>query len=310
MKVRHAFNSPFGIHSSSGCTWKLQEGGGDVGNLTTGAVQGLGHIETILGIKLFERDGTATPTALGEIVVAHSSSIITDYAEMLRELRLAEGLDLGSITVSSGLYAAEVSVQEAVAVLSEKHPNIFCELVIKDWTGIVEDVLSRRSDLGIADLNRTEKNPHLETELIRDSSLSFFCRSGHPLAKRKNLQIADLLHYPWAGPSLPDRMRAFLPEDRMPWGEFNIGANRVIPRIRVETVSAAKYIVAKSDAISAAPQLVLRAAIRSGTIVVLPVQPPWFKMSYGFIWSKGRSLSPSCRAFMEIVRDLEKKLGR
>jgi hypothetical protein len=74
----------------------------------------------------------------------------------------------------------------------------------------------------------------------------------------------------------------------------------------VETVGAILEIVAHSDAISAAPFVVL--AGRDG-LATLPVEPGWLAVHYGFIRRRGVTSPPAVTAFMAAVRAVEEELA-
>ena len=117
--------------------------------------------------------------------IAHSESIVADYSELLREIRLAKGLDTGSLSISSGLYPAEMSVQEAIGTLTTRHPSLLCKLMVKDWIDVPEDVgQPRLSTSALATSPKLSMRPDLETECLRISPVVVFCRSGHPLANK------------------------------------------------------------------------------------------------------------------------------
>ncbi|HKN28208.1 MAG TPA: LysR substrate-binding domain-containing protein [Roseiarcus sp.] len=46
--------------------------------------------------------------------------------------------------------------------------------------------------------------------------------------------------------------------------------------------------------------------LQDGLFVTLPFDAPWLSLNYGFITKRGRTLSPAARAFMEIVREIER----
>ena len=137
-----------------------------------------------------------------------------------------------------------------------------------------------------------------------------FCRAGHPLTKLEVPRFEDLLQYPWVGPSLPERIGAFLPAEPLPFGIKDPATGKVIPRIRVGTFSAIKSIVLAGDAISGAAAHMIKDELASGRLVYLPIDLPWIEISYGFIWRRGRTLSPAAQAFVKIARGIETKTGQ
>lgn len=271
--------------------------------------KGIANIEQLLGVKVFDRGDTTTPTTFGEILIAHSESIVADYSELLREIRLAKGLDTGSLSISSGLYPAEMSVQEAIGTLTTRHPTLLCKLMVKDWIDVPEDVSNRDFDIGVGDITEAATRQDLETECLRISPIVVFCRSGHPLSRQAAVTLLDILDFPWACPALPARMFDGLPKVSKPFGMLDETTKRVIPRIWVETFSAAKSVVLSGNALSAGPRQLIASELAERSVVALPLAVPWLTLNYGFIWRRGRSLSPACLAFMQIVREIEQKRG-
>ena len=271
--------------------------------------KGLNHLESVLGVKLFDRAAPIAPTAFGEIILQRSNALVHAFEELLREIELAKGVEFGSLAVAAGIYPSEMFIEEALAELSRQRPLIQCSLIVKDWAGVMEDVLTARCDIGIADTQHASENPELTTEHIRKVVCPVFCRAGHPLAGKEALTFEDLLQYPWVGPSLPERISAFFPAEPLPFGIKDPATGRVIPRIRVGTFGAARNIVLSSDAISGAAPYMIKDEIESGRLVWLPVDLPWLAISYGFIWRRGRTLSPAAQAFVRIVRGIEAKAG-
>ena len=271
--------------------------------------KGLSHLETVLGVKLFDRAAPIAPTSFGEIVLQRSSALVHAFEELLREIELAKGVEFGSLAVAAGIYPSEMFIEEALAELSRQRPLIQCTLIVKDWAGVMEDVLTARCDIGIADTQHASENPELATEHIRTVVCPVFCRAGHPLTREAVLGFEDLLQYPWVGPSLPERIGAFFPSEPLPFGTKDPATGRVIPRIRVGTFGAARNIVLASDAISGAAPYMIKDELASGRLVGLPIDLPWLAISYGFIWRHGRTLSPAAQAFVKIVRSIEAKAG-
>jgi DNA-binding transcriptional LysR family regulator len=269
--------------------------------------RGLQHLEETLGVRLFDReDGPVRPTAFGEIIIERGEPIITAFAEMRREIDRARGVDSGSIKVAAGPFPAEICAQRAIARLSREHPMLRCELLIKDWVEVIGDVMSGRADIGIADITEARDHADLDVEPIRSDRLELFCRAHHPLLQKNRIALEDVLAYPWAGPHIPRHMRAHIGEEPRVFAVADPETGRVRPRIRVETVGAILEIVAHSDAISAAPFVVL--AGRDG-LSTLPVEPGWLAVHYGFIRRRGVTPPPAVSAFMDAVRAVEGELA-
>jgi DNA-binding transcriptional LysR family regulator len=246
----------------------------------------LKHLEDILGVPLFDRQGVA-PTVFGELMLNHGEPVIKGFADLMREIDLAKGLEIGEFSVSAGPYPADISGQRAIGMLSAQHPRLFVELKLFNWTKIVNQVLNGRIDLGFADLFEAAKNPELQVEAIRSSQLSVFCAAGHPLADRRSVSLEEICEFPWVGPTVTDRMRRFLPQDDLPFGVFDKVKNRFLPRVLIGNFTAAKQIVLAGQGIGAALPFQLKREIDDGDCVLLPLELPWLSLNYSFISKRG-----------------------
>jgi DNA-binding transcriptional LysR family regulator len=166
-------------------------------------------------------------------------------------------------------------------------------------------VLHGRADLGFADISEASAHPDLETELVRTSTLRFFCRIGHPLAGRTTVVLDELMQFPWVGPTAPARVRTAMPDTEKPFGFFRQPNDRFHPLIRVDNFSAAKEIVFASDTLAVTLPALIDPELKERVCVLLPVELPWMRLNYGFVARCGRTPSPAVKAFKEFARTIE-----
>jgi DNA-binding transcriptional LysR family regulator len=264
----------------------------------------LQKLEGRLGVNLFDRQ-EMVPSVFGEVVLRFAEPIVGNFAELQRELSLLRSVEMGGLVVAMGPYPADISGSRAAAMLSTAHPKLAITLRVCNWNEAILAVLQNAADLAIAEISEAEQQDDLETELVRRAQGYFFCGASHPLAKRKQLVLEDLLEFPWVGPSYPGRIRAALPMVDRPFGAFDAEYDRFSPRILVETFAMAKDLVLGGNAISAFVPGQLRDELKIGRCVKLPLTQPNLSVNYGFITKRGRTLSPAAKAFMEIVREIE-----
>lgn len=265
----------------------------------------LKQLEETLGVRLFERHDGVTPTLFGRLVIERGESLLSGHSELLREITLMKGLDTGELTVAAGPFPAEISVQKAVGRLADLHPGLLLQLTTTDWTRVVDDLLQGRADLGIADISEAAEHPELQTEVIRSSPLNFYCRRGHPLAGRPEISLEELMDYPWVGPTAPARIRLSMAPKEKPFGSFGDAHNRLRPRIVVDTLAAARDVVIASDALAVTLPTLIADELARGVCALLPPALPWLRLNYGFVWKRGRTLSPAAKKLMNIVRAIE-----
>ncbi len=218
-------------------------------------------------MSLFDRQGAA-PTVFGELVLNHGEPVIKGFAALMREIDLAKGLEIGEFNVSPGPYAADISGQRAIGMLSAQHPRLAVELKLFNWTKIINQVSDGRIDLGFADISEAVQNPELETEAVRSSQMYFFCAARHPLAGRPNVTLEELREFPWVGPTAPGRMRQFLPKGDFPCVVFDAVKGRFLPGIMVGTFGATKHIVLAGQGLGVAPPFQLKREIDDADCVL------------------------------------------
>jgi DNA-binding transcriptional LysR family regulator len=262
---------------------------------------------------LFRLDWTRTsrtsPSA-GEIILRHGEKVLADFHDLKRELELAKGVEIGELRIAAGPYPADISGELAVGILLRKHPKLFVEIRSANWEHAIGDVLDGTADLGFAEITGATKNGDLQVQLIRKSQVFFFCAAGHPLAERTRLGLEDLLEYPWAGPTLPDRYRAGLPADEERFAVLDADRTRLRPRALVGSFGASKQIVLGGHVLSVAIHSQIARELAEGLFVRLPFEAPWLTINYGFITKRGRTPSPAAKAFMATVRAIESEIPK
>jgi DNA-binding transcriptional LysR family regulator len=273
----------------------------------TRSIQGL---ERLLGVTLFDRGrGSVRPTDFGRVLVERGRLILVESEELERELKLMQGLDVGELNLSVGLYPAELSAHLAVGRLLRHHPKIRCRIRLCDWRRAAEDVLNGEADLAVADTRAAEDEPRLATKLLGEHPLKLFCRPGHPLSGRRGLGIDDVFSYPWVCSRAPASVTRLLPKDTGEAGWVDPKTGDFVFSIQVDNLTAAKQVVSESDAIGVAPTSMIEEELGTGALAVLDFQETWTHLNYGFIHLRDRTLSPATIAFMEEIEAVEADLA-
>jgi len=244
----------------------------------------------------------------GDVLIACGDRVVGSLTEAMREIAILKGLELGELSLVAGPYAADIAVDAAVAEMAARHPGLLVQLAVKDWTGVYRAVADGSADLGIGDVSQALSQPDLDVEPLRHARLTFFCRAGHPILDHPAPGLADVLAYPWVGPMVPMPADSRLQLDEAPFGVIDPVRNRLRPRILVETFAAAKVIVARGDAISAALPIQIAREVADGVLSLVPADLSWPNLNYGIIRRKGRSLSPAAERFRDILRGIEARI--
>lgn len=161
-------------------------------NVTQPAVSAvLKHFESRSKIKLFRRvGGRLQPTPEAE-------AIFPDVAEIHGRLDavdrfmddLAQGR-VGTLTIASSLTIANGVVAKSVASFTAARPDVRVSLLTTTAPQVVERVVNREVELGIA--YEPVTHPEVDTESLMRHNLACVMREDHPLAKSGSVDIAEL----------------------------------------------------------------------------------------------------------------------
>lgn len=260
------------------------------------------NLEESLGVKLFDRTSRgARLTMFGEAILKRATKVVDEASEITREIRLLQGLDVGSFTVAMAHIPAELSASRALGEMVKRYPEMKYRARLSDWEGVAGQVISRAVDIGIGEISEAEQDERLQVDLVGEHPIVLFHRKGHPLSEKKSLRKSDIDKFNLALIKLPQRLA-----DRFPGkGYIDPHSGYKIPSIEVDDFTIARNIVLGSNTISASMILQIEPLLKSGEVEVMPYRAPWLKTRYGFVYRRDRMLSPAARAFINAVTQVE-----
>ncbi len=271
-----------------------------------GLSKGIQALEPALGVPLFNREpGAVTLTEFGRRVLAHFREAAAAESDLVRDLALMRGLELGGIDVALGPYPSLISGYAAAAALVARHPGLAISLRVANWREVTRRVTQKQSDIGLAELSEAVLNEALETKLVGRYRVRLFCRPGHPILNRKRIALADLLQYPWVNTLVPARIAGAFPRSPVRAGRIDKTTGDFIPAIELDVPMQLGEFLKQGDALIFGTLGLMERELEAGTVAVTPASFLEARASYGFIYLKSRALSPGARAFMDAARDQE-----
>jgi DNA-binding transcriptional LysR family regulator len=266
-------------------------------------------LESALGVKLFERrrDGVI-PTEFGRLVLEHARDTAHAESELLRHIKLVAGLETGSLRVASGPLPGAMSVYPAAGALLARHPRLKISLQSANWREVVQAVVEKRVDLGIAEVSGALLDDSLQAELIGQHRAHFLCRTGHPILGERRITLPRLLQYPWATTRLPQRMTALFSSVAGQAGDIDTLSGDFVPAVEVWAPVNLGRLVAQSDVIALGTLSLVEHELTSGRVAIVSTEGLDMRAGYGFVYLKSRPLSPAARAYMAEVRTQERIL--
>ncbi|MBS0428728.1 MAG: LysR family transcriptional regulator [Proteobacteria bacterium] len=264
------------------------------------------NLEAALGAVLFDRgQGPVMPTAVGALVLERAQAWSLGLRELERDVRLAQGAELGTLRIGAGPFAGSALAGPVVGRLSRLHPRLQVDVVIAPWKELPERLLARDIDLMLADLSEVQAHEAIELTALQPHPSVTVVRAGHPLAAVPAPTMDQLRAYPWAGPQVSqdvaERMARHLPA--MPAGQ------PVQPlALRCDSSAVLKDILRNSDALSMLCVFMVAEELRRGQLVAIPGLPLRTVGQFGVARLRGRSLSAPEQVFIAQLQALDAEL--
>ncbi|MGE5814974.1 MAG: LysR family transcriptional regulator [Acidobacteriota bacterium] len=264
-------------------------------------------LEAALGVRLFDRHTRGVVlTEFGKLVVTHTRELVARESELLRDIKLLAGLEVGHLDVALGPYPSVMSGYAAAGRVMAAHAKLQIALHVANWREVTRAVVERRAELGVAELSDAVLNDQLDTELVGKHRARLFCRAGHPLLRSERVTMATLLKFPWANTRVPPRMAAAFPREPVAAGRLDEFTGDFVPAVETDVPMQLARLVEGNDVLAFGAFSMVENDLESGRLVYLPTPQIDLRASYGFIFLRNRSLSPAAQAYMQAVRDEER----
>ncbi len=255
----------------------------------------LRRLEQEFGEQLFDRSRAGVaPTAVGQEVIRQARRLVADAEEMKRTVDRMRGIEIGSISIGVGPAMSESFVTSAIAHIADQHPRARISVRVDHWRQLSDWLLNGELDLFIADITEASQDSRFRCTPLPTEKFVWFCRQGHPLARKRRVSRNDMVQYPLATPKMPDWARRWFAEVKD--DESDEAHADSVATIECENYSMLKQIVLSSNCISAALPSTIEPELNDKTICMLRLKAPQLKTTAGIVQLRDRTLSPLAQA--------------
>lgn len=275
----------------------------EVLNLTQPALSKSVHqLEEELGVKLFDRTPFGVvPTVYGKTLSHHAKIIQSEMHHAEREIASLTGATKGEIVVGVGPGAAVGLMPAAALRLQQERPNVQITVI----EGLADDHIPalRRGEIDLAVGNwPSVTDPNLTCEVLARDKVVVVAGSKHPLADM-DVQIAQLLEYPWALPSRSQIWRECLDQ------HFTAkGLTPPVPRmIAANAAGFLRALILQSDYLTLLPRHLISFEERAGLVSLIDIEEIAIDVEISVTYRDRPSMSPACQL---LVRALGEICGR
>lgn len=255
-------------------------------------------LEAELQAELFVRDGK-------HISLSTAGKELLPYAYRFRALHndllddFAEGNELNGELRIGVLESVSISAcMDCLVDFLRANPKLKLQIIV--GTTLTLRKLLRKGEISLAVLlDRLDNNPDLRVLWHRPSAIAFIAAKEHPLTKRKQLQLTDLLTEPWILTEKGTNYRQVL-EEKL--AEHNC---RLHERLEIGSTKVIINLVAQNLGISLLPETVITEALQNNRIAVLSVVDCQISMELQLLVAQERWLPRAVSKFAEYFQSCQ-----
>ncbi|MEY3894831.1 MAG: hypothetical protein RLZZ214_350 [Verrucomicrobiota bacterium] len=259
------------------------------------------RMESWFGHALFERGAELKLTAFGAAMIGDAKKVLGGFDDLRQSASHFDGNGPTSLTIGAGPLMAETLVGTAVGRMLGRHPGLNVVIHVDQYKVFPEMLRDRHIDFFVADIAELREAGDLTIRKLAPSRLQWFCRRGHPLAKRKAVPLPDLLAYPVVFPKMPIWAHEWFAQQSSPDAATGSSLPPFRPSAICSHFSTLKSIVLESDAVSALTELALRRRSYVRDFAVIDFAGTTPTSHAGIVSLKKRPISPAAVRLIEEV---------
>ena len=274
----------------------LAKAAGQLHLTQSGLSRAITEIEEIVRGRLFERTGKGMAcTPLGDALCRHARVLLGDLDKAETDLAAIAKGNQGSLVVGCFSHFAGWPLADAVRSFRSEHPRVALTIHAGMNERLIEDLDSGKIDLIIG-----RRLPTLNPEIYRytdlmEDSIVLASGKGHPLAKKREVTLADCVCYPWIVAPDKNRVRIQL-EDKL--HESGLALPDFVGALSLEF---ALSMVGDNRYICMLPGSVAKQLIKKNDIRVLPISLGFIMPPIAAVWRRERSSTLQLRQFLDVV---------
>jgi DNA-binding transcriptional LysR family regulator len=274
-------------------------------NISQPAVsRSIAELEDALGVCLLERHRRGIEaTEYGRALLDCGMAVFDDLRRGAKNIEFLADPTTGEVRIGNTLTSAASFVAGVVDRLSRRHPRMVFHVVPGAQDTLRRELNERRVDLVIT-RGGGLKDEKFSFETLCDDSYVVLAGVQSPWARRRRIQLAELVNEPWTL-TPPESLGGAVVEAFHTSGLDYPRATLVSdsPEVRLSLVAAGRFL-------TIAPSSLLRFRAGRAELKVLPVELPMDRLPVVVATLKNRTLSPVAKLFIQHAHEAAKPLTK
>ena len=274
----------------------LRKASAELGMTQPAATKMIQALEEALGQRLFERVGRGQKlTAAGVSVLGYFRGLRGAMASMTRELAELQQGSSGRVSIGSIMAPSPDLLTQAIIELKNAYPLLTVNITMDTSDQLFELLREGVLDVAIGRLRHEHRADYTFT-MLQNEGLALVTGLHHPLAPKKAVQFADLLHYPWILQPTGSPMREVLEQE---FRDHHAGLHRGL--IETSSILTTTNLIFKTQMIAVIPESSASRYQSHGLLKILPYTINHKLAAYGSIVRSDRPVGIATARFLELL---------
>jgi DNA-binding transcriptional LysR family regulator len=268
----------------------------------------ISDLEHALGVRLLERNPRGVElTNYGQAMLTRSHAAFDELRQGVKDIEFLSDPSVGEVRIGTTPPLAASFVFAVIDRLSRRYPRIKFRIVAEgaNQPAQRQNLKERAVDLLIFRKVATVVDEETSFEPLFESPYIVAAGVSNPLAKRRRIELAELMNEPWALPTPDDAFGSFV-TDAFRAAGLNYPDATVITsalEIRANLLRTGRYL-------SIMPEFWLQLPDRHPFLKRLPVELPIASAPIGIVSLKNRKPNPVVERFIDCSREVAKSLSK
>jgi DNA-binding transcriptional LysR family regulator len=266
----------------------------------------IAELERALGVRLLDRHRQGIEaTEYGRALLNCGVAVFDDLRQGVKKIEFLADPTAGEMRFANALTSATGFVAAVIDRLSRRYPRIVFHVVSAGADTLHRELSGRNVDLVITRRGGPFNDEQFGFEILYDDSYVVLASVQNPWARRRRIELAELVNEPWA-----------LPPPESEAGAAAMEAFRAsglgYPRATLVTTTAElrTSLLETGRFLTIFPASALKFPSRRSELKVLPVELPMARVPVGIVTLKSRTLSPVAKLFIEHAHEVAKSLAK
>jgi DNA-binding transcriptional LysR family regulator len=254
-------------------------------------------LEEEVGARLLDRSGGRVAlTAPGKVFQRYAEEALESRRAALAALGEMERVPRGEIVVGANEATCLHILPEVFADFKKQYASVAVSIHRSERARIMEAIIDNSVDFGVVSLPVADNR--LTVVPIHRDELVVIVPPRHPLAKRKNVAVADVVRYPLLLPKAGRTRDAI---------EDLFHARQLKPNVSMELDSSEllKRFVAADVGVGFIARSNVAEDVRAKVLAALPLADAQIKRDLALVFRKDKALSRAALAFIDIAVKLK-----